>query len=82
MYLETDGETYWISVTLMGNIDHSDRRDPEIFSVLQELAQIEVKYDNPMILGLLVNEHVKIEVRRLQNRTNIDTVFHYQSYVP
>lgn len=74
LYLETDEETYWISVT-DGDIDHSDRRDPEIFSVLQELAKIEVKYDNPMILGLLVNEHVKIEVRQLQNRTNIDTVF-------
>lgn len=74
LYRETDGETYWVFVT-DGDIDHSGRNDPEIADVLRRLAVIEDEFYDPMIFGVFVNNHVRIEVRRLQKRGNIDSIF-------
>ena len=65
LYSENDDETYWIFVT-DGDVDRSADSDPNIGEVLQRHAAIEDKYDDPMIVGILVNRHVKIEVRRIQ----------------
>ena len=71
---ETDGETYWIFVT-DGDVDRSAERDPNIGEVLKRHAAIEEKYDDPMIFGIFVNNHVRIQVRRIQKRGDIDAVF-------
>ena len=65
---EKDGETYWIFVT-DGDVDRSAESDPNIGEVLKQHAAIEEKYDDPMIVGILVNKHVRIEVRRIQEQT-------------
>lgn len=74
LYKTSDSETYWVFVT-DGDIDYSGRSDEEIESILQQLAKIEDNFYSPMIFGLLVNKHVKIEIRRLQKRQDIDTIF-------
>ena len=65
LYSEIDDETYWIFVT-DGDVDRTAESDPNIGEVLQQHAAIEDKYDDPMIVGILVNNHVRIEVRRIQ----------------
>ena len=74
LYKASDSETYWVFVT-DGDIDNSGKSDEEIDSILQRLAKIEDNFYSPMIFGLLVNKHVKIEIRRLQERQDIDAVF-------
>ena len=74
LYREADSETYWIFVT-DGDVDQSGGSDPNIDEVLRQHAAIEDKYEDPMITGILVNRHVKIEVRRIQKRGVIDAVF-------
>lgn len=74
LYRDADDETYWIFVT-DGDIDNSGKSDPGISSVLQRLAAIEDEFYSPMIHGIFVNNHVKIEVRRLQKRGDIDSIF-------
>ena len=64
LFSEND-ETYWIFVT-DGDVDRSAENDPNYSDVLQRHTSIEDKYDDPMIVGLLVNGHVRIEVRRIQ----------------
>lgn len=73
LYREVDGETYWIFVT-DGDVDQSGGSDPNIGEILQQHAAIEEKYEDPMIVGILVNNHVKIEVRQIQEQT-LDAVF-------
>ena len=65
LYSSNDDETYWIFVT-DGDVDRSAESNPNISDVLQRHAIIEDKYDDPMIVGILVNKHVRIEVRRIQ----------------
>ncbi|RKU25048.1 hypothetical protein C6497_16880 [Candidatus Poribacteria bacterium] len=67
LYSENDDETYWIFVT-DGDVDRSAENDPKFSQVLQQHAAIEDKFDDMMIVGILVNNHVKIEVRRIQKR--------------
>ena len=74
LYREVDSETYWIFVT-DGDVDRSGQNDPNIAEVLTRHAAIEDKYEDPMITGILVNRHVKIEVRKIQKRGEIDVVF-------
>lgn len=74
LYKASDSETYWVFVT-DGDIDNSGKSDEEIDSILQQLAKIEDDFYSPMIFGLLVNKHVKIEIRRLQQRIDIDAIF-------
>lgn len=74
LYKASDGGTYWVFVT-DGDIDNSGKSDKEIDSILQQLAKIEDNFYSPMIFGLLVNKHVKIEIRRLQERQDIDAIF-------
>lgn len=74
LYRETDDETYWVFVT-DGDIDNSGKSDPGIADVLKRQAKIEDEFYDPMILGIFVNNHVKIEVRRLQKRGDIDSIF-------
>ena len=74
LYKEADDETYWVFVT-DGDIDNSGKSDPGISSVLKRLAEIEDEFYSPMIYGVFVKNHVKIEVRRLQKRDDIDTIF-------
>ena len=64
LFSEND-ETYWIFVT-DGDVDRSAENDPNYSDILQRLTLIEDKYYDPMIVGILVNGHVKIEVRRIQ----------------
>ena len=73
-YNDTDDETYWVFVT-DGDVDNSAESDPELASVLQRLAEIESEYYFPMIYGILVNNHVRIQVRQLQKRGDIDSIF-------
>ena len=73
-YNETDDETYWIFVT-DGDIDNSGKSDPGIASVLKRLAEIEEEYYAPRIFSIFVNNHVKIEVRRLEKRDRIKSIF-------
>ena len=49
--------------------------DPDIATVLQRDAVIEKEFYSPLILSLFVNNHVKIEVRRLQKRGDIKSIF-------
>ena len=74
LYNNADDETYWVFVT-DGDIDNSGKSDPSISSVLKRLAEIEDEFYSPMIYGGFVNNHVKIEVRRLQKRGDIDSIF-------
>ena len=74
LYRETDDETYWVFVT-DGDIDNSGKSDPGIASVLRRHADIEEKFYSPMIFGVFVNKHVKIEVRRLKKRDVIKSIF-------
>lgn len=74
LYKSSDGETIWVFVT-DGDIDNSGKSDEEIDLILQQLAKIEDNFYSPMIFGLLVNKHVKIEIRRLQERQEIDAIF-------
>lgn len=74
LYRDADDETYWVFVT-DGDIDNSGKSDPGISSVLKRLAEIEDEFYSPMIHGIFVNNHVKIEVRRLQKRGDIDSIF-------
>ena len=74
LYREADNETFWVFVT-DGDIDNSGKSDPGISSVLKRLAEIEDEFYSPMLYGVFVNNHVKIEVRRLQKRDNIDSIF-------
>ncbi len=72
LYRETDGETYWVFVT-DGDIDNSD---PGISSILKRLAEIkEKKFYAPIIFSLFVNDHVKIEVRQLNETVGINEIF-------
>ena len=74
LYRDADDETYWVFVT-DGDIDNSGKSDPGISSVLKRLAELEDDFYSPMIFGGFVNNHVKIEVRRLQKRGDIDSIF-------
>ena len=74
LYREADDETYWLFVT-DGDIDNSGKSDTGIAAILKRLAEIEEEYYAPLVLGILVNNHVKIEVRKLQKRRDIDTIF-------
>ena len=74
LYRDADDETYWVFVT-DGDIDNSGKSDPGISSVLKRLAEIEDEFYSPMLYGVFVNNHVKIEVRRLQKRGIIDSIF-------
>ena len=74
LYRETDDGTYWIFVT-DGDIDNSGKSDTGIAAILKRLAEIEEEYYAPLVLGVLVNNHVKIEVRKLHKRRDIDTIF-------
>ncbi len=74
LYREADDGTYWIFVT-DGDIDNSGKSDSGIAVILKRLAEIEEAYYAPLILGTLVNKHVKIEVRKIQKRRDIDAIF-------
>lgn len=74
LYREADNETFWVFVT-DGDIDNSGKSDPGISSILKRLAEIEAEFYSPMIYGVFVNNHVKIEVRRLQKRDIIKSIF-------
>ena len=74
LYRETDDETYWVFVT-DGDIDNSGKSDPGIADVLMQHAKIEENFYDPRIFGVFVNKHVKIEVRRLQKRGDINSIF-------
>ena len=74
LYRETDGETYWVFVT-DGDIDNSGKSDPGISSILKRLAEIEEEFYAPIIFSLFVNNHVKIEVRQLNETVGIDKIF-------
>ena len=72
LYRKSDGETYWIFVT-DGIPD--DKEDTERRVFLQRLAEIEEEYINPMIFGIWVNDHVKIQVRWIEELNKIKEVF-------
>ena len=74
LFNAADNETYWIFVT-DGDIDRTEESDSEIRKVLQRHAQIEEEFHNPMICSILFNDRVKIEVRQIQKRVVIDTIF-------
>ena len=74
LYRDADDETYWVFVT-DGDIDNSGKSDPGISTVLKRHAEIEDEFYSPMIYGVFVNNHVKIEVRRVQKRGDIDSIF-------
>ena len=74
LYRDADDETYWVFVT-DGDIDNSGKSDPGISSVLQRLAEIEDEFYSPMIFGVFVNNHVRVQVRKLQKSTIIKTIF-------
>lgn len=74
LYRKDDNETYWVFVT-DGDIDNSGKSDPDITTVLQRQATIEKEFYSPLILSLFVNNHVKIEVRQLQKRGDIKSIF-------
>lgn len=74
LYQVEDDETYWIFVT-DGDVDNSGESGPRIGEVLMRLAEIEDKYDAPMIFGILVNDRVRIQVRQIKERAEIDEVF-------
>lgn len=74
LFKAADDETYWVFVT-DGDIDRSEKSDSEIRQILQRHAQIEEEFHNPLICSILFNDRVKIEVRRIQKRVVIDTIF-------
>ena len=74
LYNDTDDETYWVFVT-DGDIDNSGKSDPGISTVLKRHAEIEDEFYSPMIFGVLVNKHVRIQVRKLQRSEVIDSLF-------
>ena len=74
LYRDADDETYWVFVT-DGDIDNSGKSDPGISLVLKRLAEIEDEFYSPRIYGVFVNNHVKIEARRVQKRGDIDSIF-------
>ena len=74
LFNDADDETYWVFVT-DGDIDNSGKSDPGISSVLKRSAAIEDEYYAPMIFGILVNNHVRIQIRRLHKRGDIDSIF-------
>ena len=81
LYRDADDETYWVFVT-DDDVDNSGKSDPGIAKVLKRLAEIEEEYYDPMIFGILINKHVRIQVRRIQKRDNIDTIFIANSIKP
>ena len=81
LYRDADDETYWIFVT-DGDIDNSGKSDPGISSVLKRLAEIEDEFYSPMIFGILVNSHVRIQVRKLRKSIDINTIFFAKSTKP
>ena len=74
LYRDTDNETYWVFVT-DGDIDNSGQSDPGISSVLTRLAEIEDEFYSPMIYGVFVNNHVRVQVRKLRKSIDINTIF-------
>lgn len=74
LYSDTDDETYWVFVT-DGDIDNSGKSDPGISEVLKRHAEIEDEFHSPMIFSMLVNKHVRIQVRKLQKSDVIDSIF-------
>ena len=74
LYNDADDETYWIFVT-DGDIDNSGKSDPGISEVLKRHAEIEDEFHSPMIFSMLVNEHVRIQIRKLQKSDVIDSIF-------
>ena len=72
LYRKDDDETYWVFVTDGNN---SWRNDPDIATVLKRHAAIEEEFYSPLTLSLFVNNYVKIEVRRLQKRDDIKSIF-------
>ena len=73
LYNDADDETYWVFVT-DGDIDNSGKSDPGISTVLKRHAEIEDEFYSPMIFSVLVNKHVRIQVRKLQRSEVIDSV--------
>ena len=65
LYRDADDETYWVFVT-DGDIDNSGESDPGISSVLKRHAEIEDEFYSPMIFGVLVNNRVRVQVRKLR----------------
>ena len=74
LYRDADAATYWVFVT-DGDIDNSGKSDAGIASVLRRLPEIEEEFYSPMIFGVFVNKHVRIEVRRLKKRDVIKSIF-------
>ena len=74
LYNDADGETYWVFVT-DGDIDNSGKSDPGISEVLKRHERIENEFHSPIIFSMLVNEHVRIRVRKLQKSDEIDSIF-------
>ena len=74
LYNDADDETYWVFVT-DGDIDNSGKSDPGISEVLKRHAEIEDEFHSPMIFGVLVNNHVRVQVRKLRKSIKIDTIF-------
>lgn len=74
LHNEADDDTYWVFVT-DGDIDNSGKSDPGISQVLKRHAEIEDEFYSPMIFGMLVNNHVRIQIRRLQKGSDINTIF-------
>ena len=74
LYNGVDDETYWVFVT-DGDIDNSGKSDPGISEVLKRHAEIEDDFHSPMIFGMLVNKHVRVQVRKLRKSIDIDTIF-------
>ncbi len=74
LYNDTDDETLWVFVT-DGDIDNSGKSDPGISEVLKRHAEIEDEFYSPMIFSMLINKHVRIQVRKLQKSSKINTIF-------
>ena len=74
LYDDTDDETYWVFVT-DGDIDNSGKSDPGISEVLKRHAEIEDEFHSPMISGILVNNHIRVQVRKLRKSIDINTIF-------
>ena len=74
LYDNAYDETYWVFVT-DGDIDNSGKSDPGISSVLKRHAEIEDEFHSPMIFGVLVNNHVRVQVRKLRKSIDINTIF-------
>ena len=74
LYRVEDDKTYWVFVT-DGDVDNSGKSDPGIADVLKRDVAIEDEYDDPMIIGILVKNHVRIQVRQIKKRREIEKVF-------